>query len=79
MSADDIPALVNDVISGNLRRLADAEALTGERIMFAQHEGKNYYLCLATHERSTHDYIRRQIDAVCCVEFSFLSSVLEGA
>jgi hypothetical protein len=79
MSAEDIPALVNDVIGGNLRRLADAEALTGEWIMFAQHEGKNYYLCLATHERSTHDYVRRQIDALCCREFPFLSSMLEPA
>jgi hypothetical protein len=79
MSADDIPALVNDVISGNLRRLADAEALTGEWIMFAQHEGRNYYLCLATHESNTHDYVRRQIDATCCLEFPFLSSMLETA
>jgi len=79
MSADDIPALVNDVISGNLRRLADAEALTGEWIVFAQHEGRNYYLCLATHESNTHDYVRRQIDAICCFEFPFLSSMLEPA
>jgi hypothetical protein len=79
MSADDIPALVNDVISGNLRRLADAEALTGEWIVFAQHEARNYYLCLATHESNTHDYVRRQIDAICCLEFPFLSSMLEPA
>jgi hypothetical protein len=76
LSAEDVPALVNDMIGGNLERLAAAEALTGEWIMFAQHEGRNYYLCLATHEHSTHDHIRRQIDAVCCVEFPFLSSVI---
>jgi hypothetical protein len=77
VSAEGIPALVNDMIGGNLERLAAAAALTGEWIMFAQHEGKNYYLCLATHARNTHDHLRRQIEAVCCQEFPFLSSVLE--
>jgi len=79
LTAEDIPALVNDVIGGNLERLATAKALTGEWIVFAQHEGRNYYLCLATHEPSTHDHVRRQIDAVCCLEFSFLSSLLDRA
>lgn len=79
LSGEDIPALVNDTIGGNLGRLAAAEALTGEWIMFAQHEGRNYYLCLATHECNTHDHVRRQIDVVCCLEFPFLSAVLERA
>lgn len=77
VSPEDIPLLVNDMIGGNLRRLAAAEALTGEWFIFAQHEDKNYYLCLATHERNTHDHIRRQIDAICCLEFPFLCSMFE--
>ena len=79
LSAEDNPGLVNDVIGGNPERLAATKALTGEWIVFAQHEDRNYYLCLATHERSTHDHVRRQIDAVCCLVFPFLSSVLERA
>jgi hypothetical protein len=79
MAPEDIPSLVNDVISGNLERLASAQALTGEWLMFAQNERKNYYLCLATHDPRAHSPIRQQIDAICCVEFPFLANLLECA
>jgi hypothetical protein len=79
MSAQDIPSLVNDIISGNRKRLAADEALTGEWLIFAKHDGKNYYLCLATHDSATHDDLRRQIDEICCPEFPFLLELLERA
>ncbi|WP_332853423.1 hypothetical protein [Duganella sp. S19_KUP01_CR8] len=76
MSAADIPMLVNDVVSGNYNRLAENEALTGEWLVFAKHEEKNYYLALATHDSATHDALRQQIEAICYLEFSFLPEIL---
>lgn len=79
VSIEDIKSLADDAVHGNWTRLASAEALTGEWIIYAQHEGKNYYLCLGTHEISQHKHLREQIDALCCQEFSFLSTLLASA
>lgn len=47
--------------------------LTGEWIVFAKHEGKNYYLCLATH--GTEDSsIFNNIRVACWPQFSFLAT-----
>jgi hypothetical protein len=40
-------------VHGNWKRLATAAKLTGEWIIYAHYDGKNYYLCLGTHDRST--------------------------
>lgn len=79
VSKDDVNALVDDVVQGNLSRLASAGALTGEWIVYAQYEGANYYLCLGTHDTSEHDNLRMQIDALCCQEFPFLAMLLANA
>ncbi len=79
VTAEDIEAISTDAVYGNWMRLAAAEALTGEWIMFAQYEGQNYYLALATHDSNTHDQVRQQIDAVCCQEFPFLADLLANA
>lgn len=74
-----LPALVEDAVSGNRQRLAEKQALTGEWIVFAKHEGQNYYLTIATHDSATHDRVRQQIDQVCCIEFPFLRKLLADA
>lgn len=79
LSPDDVPALVSDIVRGNRERLAEAQAITGEWLVFAKHEGKNYYLCVTTHDKSTHDHLRKQIDEVCCKEFPFLANLLAEA
>lgn len=79
LALEDIPSIVEDVVSGNRQRLAEQQALSGEWIMFAKHEGQNYYLTIATHDSSTHDRVREQIDQVCCVEFPFLAQLLADA
>jgi hypothetical protein len=76
---DDVKLLADDAVHGNWTRLSTAEALTGEWIIYAQHDGKNYYLCLGTHKRSGHGSLRQQIDAICCQEFPFLSTLLSNA
>ena len=78
-SEKHVGPIIADIMSGNWKRLVDQQALTGEWIIYAQHEGKNYYLCLGTHDTTTHEDLRRQIDAVCCLEFPFLNGLLVNA
>jgi hypothetical protein len=75
-TVDDVAPIARDAVSGNWKRLREAEKLTGEWIVFAKHEGLNYYLSLATHDLSTHDNLRQQIDALSCREFPFLGQIL---
>ena len=75
VTREDIALLADDIVHGNWRRMASAGELTGEWIAYAQHEGANYYLCLGRHD-SGDDYLRSQIDAICCQEFPFLSTLL---
>jgi len=75
----DINELIDDAIDGNRNRLKKQQQLTGEWILFAKHEGKNYYLDIATHDKSTHDHVRKNIEAICYSEFPFLRNILEEA
>jgi hypothetical protein len=77
-TVDDVGPLTMDAVHGNWKRLQEAEKLTGEWIVFAKHEGKNYYLCLATHDKSTHADLRQQIDAIAVREFPFLEVLLNN-
>lgn len=52
--------------------------LTGEWIIFARHEGKNYYLCLNTHKNGD-AYISARIIEFCLDEFPFVSDILGNA
>lgn len=76
LEPEDVPALVDDIVRGNRQRLAEQQALSGEWIIFAKHEGKNYYLTIATHDSATHQRVREQINHVCCIEFPFLAQML---
>jgi hypothetical protein len=75
VTKEDVKSLADDTMRGNWMRLADAEALTGAWIVYAQYEGANYYLCLGKHDSGDY-YLRKQIDAICCQEFPFLNSLL---
>lgn len=76
ISVDDCAAIADDAVYGNLRRRANAAEMTGEWIIYAQHEGANYYLCLGDHNKDNHANVRQQIDAICCSEFPFLAAQL---
>lgn len=71
----DVPQIVNDALTSNWERLKQHSALTGEWIVFAKHEGSNYYLSLSKHN-GDHLSLRNQIDAICLHEFPFLDNVL---
>ena len=74
LTEDDIGQIVHDAVIGNWERRSAARQLTGEWIIYAQHEGSNYYLCIAGH-RSGDDWIRRQIDDICATEYPFLNDL----
>lgn len=75
VSPEDVPAIVDDIVSGNLSRRRAAKEETGEWIVYAVHEGQNYYLCLGTHNTGD-DSIRQQIDRICIPQFPFLKEIL---
>lgn len=79
VSAEDIPAIVEDIVRGNRHRLGQEQALSGEWLIFASHQGLNYYLTVATHDKATHDQVRDQIDMISCQEFPFLKQLLADA
>jgi len=74
-TAEDVPKMAHDAVQGNWMRRAEAEELTGEWIIYAQHEGSNYYLCLGEH-KSGDENLRAQIEALCFYEFPFLPTLL---
>lgn len=66
------------VIGGYEERVA--RGLTGDWIIFAKHEGKNYYLDLATHDEGTSEraeVLARKLRRGCFAEFPFVFSPLE--
>jgi hypothetical protein len=75
VTQEDIASLADDIVHGNWQRMAGAGELTGEWIVYAQHEGANYYLCLGKHD-SHDDHLRSHIDVICCQEFPFLAALL---
>lgn len=72
---DVLDEIVFDAVTGNLERRSMANEMTGEWIIYAHHEGANYYLCLANH-RDGDERIRAQIDETCAAEFPFLKDLL---
>lgn len=79
LEVEDVHALVDDAVLGNLQRLREAQAMTGEWILFAIYEDKNYYLDISTHDKRLHEQVRKNIDAVSCKEFPWLADLLQNA
>lgn len=77
LTEEDAARIAHDAVIGNWERRTAAKQVTGEWIVYAQHEGANYYLCIADHN-SGDDHIRAHIDELCLVEFPFLTDLLEN-
>ncbi|RON40602.1 hypothetical protein [Pseudomonas brassicacearum] len=75
LEASDIDEIVYEAVLGNYGRRYEAGQMTGEWMVYAIHEGQNYYLCLGTH-KSGDDALRQQIDLICVPEFPFLKEIL---
>ncbi len=48
--------------------------MTGEWIIYAEHEGQKFYLCLAKHNDRDEE-IREKIERICMREFPFLKDI----
>lgn len=68
-----IGELSHRIVVESLENRAANNKLTGEWIVFAKHQGQNYYLCLTTHE-SGDENIAQSIKIVCLPQFAFLNS-----
>jgi hypothetical protein len=71
LSSDAIAEFVNALVVSGYERRAESSTLTGEWIIFAEHDGRRHYLCLATHEGGD-DEVLGYIRNVCSLEFPFL-------
>lgn len=77
-SIEDCACIAQDAVVSNWERLVADSALTGEWLIFAKYQGRNYYLCLGEHS-SGDALLRQQIDTVCLQEFQFLSQILSSS
>lgn len=75
LEASDIEEIVQEAVEGNYERRYVGGEMTGEWIVYAVHEGQNYFLCLGTH-KSGDKALRQQIDLICVPEFPFLKEIL---
>jgi hypothetical protein len=71
----EIAKNIGDSHAGLYWDRSEDDELTGEWIIFAEHDGKNYYLCLATRKEG-YDVIADKIKSECCPEFPFLQFCL---
>jgi hypothetical protein len=75
LNEEMINRIVHDAVMGNLDRLFEAEALTGEWLIFAKHQDQNYYLSLGGH-KSGDEFLRSQIDLIAQTQYPFLNGIL---
>jgi hypothetical protein len=78
VTQEDISAIVHDVVIGHWTRRANAAEVTGEWLIYAEHDGAKYYLAIGFHNED-HAHLRAQIDTVCCAEYPFLKDLLDNA
>ncbi|MBD2443317.1 hypothetical protein H6G25_08945 [Dolichospermum sp. FACHB-1091] len=71
ITEDMVMNLVYELTEGGMKKRADEQKLTGEWIIYAKYEGKNYYLTLALHDEDDNVIHKRIIDH-CKPEFPFL-------
>lgn len=75
ITKEDVPTIVDDLVSGNLARRRAEHRMTGEWIVYASYKDQYYYLCLANHNDDD-SVIREKIDSTASHEFPFLKETL---
>jgi len=76
VTKEDVPKIVNDILTNNLAKRRSEGRMTGEWIVYVQEEGQNFYLCLAKHNDGD-EKIREKIERICVWEFPFLKDVFQ--
>ncbi|MEX5383113.1 hypothetical protein WCE10_08505 [Cronobacter muytjensii] len=72
---EDAALVAHEAVIDNWLRRSNEQKITGHWIIYAIHEGKNYYLSLGRHTDDEAE-IRRQIDITCLYQFPFLAEIL---
>lgn len=72
-----ITEFVDHVVEKPFERRSDRASLTGEWIVYAIHNGENYYLSVTSHKRGD-EAIAENLRTVCCREFDWLAAIMEG-
>ncbi|WP_157782788.1 hypothetical protein [Pseudoalteromonas maricaloris] len=75
-SESDLSEVARRITNDPITQRANDKKLTGEWIMFAKRNDKNYYLCMNTHEAGDQT-IADRISEHCYEEFSFVKKLLE--
>lgn len=68
---EKIRDLVSLIVEGSYEKRASQQKLTGEWIIYAKYQSKNYYLTLAQHDEGD-DVIHQRIIEGCQADFPFL-------
>ncbi|EKK5219814.1 hypothetical protein PN551_001266 [Cronobacter sakazakii] len=74
-TAKDAALVAHEAVTENWLRRSNEQKITGHWIIYATHEGENYYLSLGRHTDDEAE-IRRQIESTCLYQFPFLSEIL---
>ncbi|MEH0017280.1 hypothetical protein V6330_23050 [Citrobacter portucalensis] len=72
---EDAALIAHEAVRENWLRRSNEQKITGHWIIYAIHEGKNYYLSLGRHTDDEAE-LRRQIETACLYQFPFLSDIL---
>ncbi|WP_417505053.1 hypothetical protein [Marinomonas gallaica] len=71
---DFASTLVNEHFEKSLETRSENKKVTGEWIVYAEYQGKNYYLCMGIHNADDQSIYNRIVDN-CLREFPFLKSI----
>lgn len=75
ITASALNALSHAIVTESLEERADAEKLTGEWIIFAKENDKNYYLSIEPHQQPD-ERMAGNLRVACLPQFPFLSKYL---
>jgi hypothetical protein len=73
ITGDAIARFTQKLVHGTFEKRSQEGKLTGEWIIFAKHNGENFYLCLGGHTWGD-EYIATRICELCVPEFPFISA-----
>lgn len=67
--------IAREIVTGAFEQRSERQALTGEWIVFAKHDGQNYYLRACKHSDPSNDQkLYNEIEQACFRQFPFLKS-----
>ncbi|MDQ1832766.1 hypothetical protein [Massilia scottii] len=78
ITSSALKSLSHAIVMESLEARAEAEKLTGEWIIFAKEENKNYYLSIETHQQPD-ERVAGNLRVACLPQFPFLSKYLTVA